>query len=239
MLRKWKTVEDFEMHGWMVALALMGDVKIGLEIGKYPCSFGSGKLTFGSGLGGKCKDKSSLRESRRFCRSTSCKAWKSCGSSGQSRDASRRIQCVQSPIQIRQSGGQKAGPDIQHLGLGRQIRPRYRRGKHIARSNLQEEVLLPLGLDFLTFLAATVLVIPIFKSVKASPVLGFLFTGLVLGQLGWDLLWFLLPFSCVLHQNHRTLSFTESSNCSSSTWLWFQACASDCSVAWNYIEEDH
>ena len=41
-----------------------------------------------------------------------------------------------------------------------------------------------LGLDFLTFLAATVLVIPVFKSVKASPVLGFLFSGLVLGQLG-------------------------------------------------------
>lgn len=47
--------------------------------------------------------------------------------------------------------------------------------------------LLPLGLDFLTFLAATVLVIPVFKSVNASPVLGFLFSGLVLGQLGWGL----------------------------------------------------
>ena len=47
--------------------------------------------------------------------------------------------------------------------------------------------LLPLGLDFLTFLAATVLVIPVFKSVKASPVLGFLFSGLVLGQLGYAL----------------------------------------------------
>ena len=46
------------------------------------------------------------------------------------------------------------------------------------------DALLPLGLDFLTFLAATVLVIPVFKSVKASPVLGFLFSGLVLGQLG-------------------------------------------------------
>lgn len=32
--------------------------------------------------------------------------------------------------------------------------------------------LVPLGLDFLTFLATTVLVIPLFKSVKASPVLG-------------------------------------------------------------------
>jgi len=46
------------------------------------------------------------------------------------------------------------------------------------------DVLLPLGLDFLTFLAATVLVVPVFKSAKASPVLGFLFSGLVLGQLG-------------------------------------------------------
>ncbi|KAK9810162.1 hypothetical protein WJX72_005895 [[Myrmecia] bisecta] len=46
------------------------------------------------------------------------------------------------------------------------------------------DTLLPLGLDFLTFLAATVLVIPLFKSVNASPVLGFLFSGLVLGQLG-------------------------------------------------------
>ncbi|BDA40681.1 Glutathione-regulated potassium-efflux system protein KefB [Coccomyxa sp. Obi] len=51
-------------------------------------------------------------------------------------------------------------------------------------TNAVPDPLLPLGLDFLTFLAATVLVIPVFKSVKASPVLGFLFSGLVLGQLG-------------------------------------------------------
>ena len=42
----------------------------------------------------------------------------------------------------------------------------------------------PQGLDFLTFLAATVLVIPVFKSAKQSPVLGFLFAGVVMGQLG-------------------------------------------------------
>ena len=42
-----------------------------------------------------------------------------------------------------------------------------------------------LGLDFLTFLAATVLVVPVFKSAKISPVLAFLFSGLVLGQLGY------------------------------------------------------
>lgn len=49
---------------------------------------------------------------------------------------------------------------------------------------IETDSLVPLGLDFLTFLAATVLVIPLFKSVKASPILGFLFSGLLLGQLG-------------------------------------------------------
>jgi hypothetical protein len=34
-----------------------------------------------------------------------------------------------------------------------------------------------LGMDTLTFLAAVVLVVPLFKSVKASPVLGFLVAG--------------------------------------------------------------
>ncbi|KAG2498210.1 hypothetical protein HYH03_003961 [Edaphochlamys debaryana] len=45
-------------------------------------------------------------------------------------------------------------------------------------------MLVPLGLDFLTFLASTVLVIPLFKSLKLSPILGFLFSGVVLKQLG-------------------------------------------------------
>jgi Kef-type K+ transport system membrane component KefB len=53
---------------------------------------------------------------------------------------------------------------------------------------IETDSLVPLGLDFLTFLAATVLVIPLFKSVKASPILGFLFSGLLLGQLGQVLL---------------------------------------------------
>lgn len=44
--------------------------------------------------------------------------------------------------------------------------------------------LVNLGTDFLTFLVATVLVVPVFKSAKQSPVLGYLFAGLVLGQLG-------------------------------------------------------
>ena len=41
-----------------------------------------------------------------------------------------------------------------------------------------------LGTDFLLFLGATVLVIPVFKSAKQSPVLGYLFAGVVMGQLG-------------------------------------------------------
>ncbi|KAI8466111.1 MAG: Sodium/hydrogen exchanger family-domain-containing protein [Monoraphidium minutum] len=41
-----------------------------------------------------------------------------------------------------------------------------------------------LGFDFLTFLASTVAVVPVCKSLKISPVLGFLGTGLVLQQLG-------------------------------------------------------
>eukprot|EP01025_Chloroclados_australasicus_P022587 TRINITY_DN23212_c0_g1_i6.p1 TRINITY_DN23212_c0_g1~~TRINITY_DN23212_c0_g1_i6.p1 ORF type:complete len:718 (-),score=58.25 TRINITY_DN23212_c0_g1_i6:255-2408(-) len=44
--------------------------------------------------------------------------------------------------------------------------------------------LLPLGLDFMTFLATTVLVVPLFKSRNVSPILGFLFAGLILDQLG-------------------------------------------------------
>lgn len=61
---------------------------------------------------------------------------------------------------------------------------RSRRAKRNVTASAAPDPLVPLGLDFLTFLAATVLVIPLFKSVKASPVLGFLFSGLLLGQLG-------------------------------------------------------
>eukprot|EP00873_Tetraselmis_striata_P045761 jgi/Tetstr1/466025/TSEL_010616.t1 len=44
--------------------------------------------------------------------------------------------------------------------------------------------LIPLGYDFLTFLAATVLVVPLFKRANVSPVLGYLFVGVILNQLG-------------------------------------------------------
>eukprot|EP00898_Chlorokybus_atmophyticus_P007421 jgi/Chlat1/7680/Chrsp64S07175 len=41
-----------------------------------------------------------------------------------------------------------------------------------------------LGYDTLTFLAATVLVVPVFKALNVSPVLGFLLSGFALNQLG-------------------------------------------------------
>lgn len=74
------------------------------------------------------------------------------------------------------------------VGLGRRAPPARRRRVLLvpppSAAPAAADVLLPLGLDFLTFLAATVLVVPVFKSAKVSPVLGFLFSGLVLGQLG-------------------------------------------------------
>ncbi|KAL8060822.1 hypothetical protein ABFX02_02G050100 [Erythranthe guttata] len=46
------------------------------------------------------------------------------------------------------------------------------------------DVINDLGLDTLTFLAVTVLVVPGFKMIKSSPILGFFFAGVVLNQLG-------------------------------------------------------
>lgn len=46
------------------------------------------------------------------------------------------------------------------------------------------DALVALGSDFLLFLGATVLVVPVFRSANQSPVLGYLFAGLVMGQLG-------------------------------------------------------
>ncbi|KAH9655312.1 RCK N-terminal domain-containing protein [Citrus sinensis] len=46
------------------------------------------------------------------------------------------------------------------------------------------DVINDLGLDTLTFLAVTVIVVPVFKIARASPILGFFFAGIVLNQLG-------------------------------------------------------
>ncbi|KAG6409088.1 hypothetical protein SASPL_132120 [Salvia splendens] len=46
------------------------------------------------------------------------------------------------------------------------------------------DVINDLGLDTLTFLCVTVLVVPVFKTIKASPILGFFSAGVVLNQFG-------------------------------------------------------
>ena len=43
-----------------------------------------------------------------------------------------------------------------------------------------------LGLDFLKFLAAFVLITPVFKKINVSPILGFLLAGLLLRQAEYD-----------------------------------------------------
>ncbi|KAJ6716422.1 K(+) EFFLUX ANTIPORTER 3 CHLOROPLASTIC [Salix koriyanagi] len=46
------------------------------------------------------------------------------------------------------------------------------------------DVINDLGLDTLTFLGVTVVVVPVFKLIRASPILGFFFAGIVLNQFG-------------------------------------------------------
>ncbi|CAI5489572.1 unnamed protein product [Closterium sp. Naga37s-1] len=66
-------------------------------------------------------------------------------------------------------------------GFGRDVRAAV--GVEIGSSAAQD-VIGTLGLDTLTFLVATVIVIPFFRSFKASPILGFLLSGVALNQLG-------------------------------------------------------
>ncbi|KAF9675746.1 hypothetical protein SADUNF_Sadunf09G0064900 [Salix dunnii] len=47
------------------------------------------------------------------------------------------------------------------------------------------DVINDLGLDTLTFLGVTVVVVPVFKIIRASPILGFFFAGIVLNQFGF------------------------------------------------------
>lgn len=116
-------------------------------------------------------------------------SWKESGSAVRTRCRCRKCmsRCRSSLRTSCTAWGRKFGQNLDQRATNQLPWRSGRTGRVALRTyatNLQEEVLLPLGLDFLTFLAATVLVIPIFKSVKASPVLGFLFTGLILGQLG-------------------------------------------------------
>lgn len=78
-----------------------------------------------------------------------------------------------------------AGPSqLRRCRSGQQHGLARRGGTLVARASA--DPLVPLGFDFLTFLASTVLVIPLFKHFKLSPVLGFLVSGVVLKQLGYE-----------------------------------------------------
>ncbi|KAH9300560.1 hypothetical protein KI387_012143, partial [Taxus chinensis] len=84
----------------------------------------------------------------------------------------------------------------QHSFLAWKIRNRVgfknnkhsKRGKHRINAELEfanaVDVINDLGLDTMTFFAVTVLVVPAFKVIKASPILGFFFAGVVLNQFG-------------------------------------------------------
>ena len=56
--------------------------------------------------------------------------------------------------------------------------------RRLCKASAGPDALVALGSDFLLFLGATVLVVPVFKSANQSPVLGYLFAGVVMGQLG-------------------------------------------------------
>ncbi|XP_056699079.1 K(+) efflux antiporter 3, chloroplastic isoform X2 [Spinacia oleracea] len=46
------------------------------------------------------------------------------------------------------------------------------------------DVINDLGLDTLTFLVVTVVIVPVFRTIRASPILGFFFAGVILNQFG-------------------------------------------------------
>jgi hypothetical protein len=67
-------------------------------------------------------------------------------------------------------------------GLHARRPPPGPRGAVVARATIDR--LSSVGFDFLSFLATTVLVIPLFRRVNISPILAFLLSGAVLQQLG-------------------------------------------------------
>ncbi|KAI8467065.1 MAG: Sodium/hydrogen exchanger family-domain-containing protein [Monoraphidium minutum] len=86
------------------------------------------------------------------------------------------------------AGALAAAPALPARSPFRQLRQeqqqRHGRGSTLPARAAAASGLIPLGFDFLTFLASTVAVVPVCKSLKVSPVLGFLATGLVLSQFG-------------------------------------------------------
>jgi len=74
-------------------------------------------------------------------------------------------------------------PSLQQQQGGAQLGSRLAPPKAIA-GTLTATGIIPLGYDFLTFLTATVMVVPACKWLKISPVLGFLAAGVMLEQAG-------------------------------------------------------
>ncbi|KAI3992990.1 hypothetical protein MKX01_009733 [Papaver californicum] len=78
--------------------------------------------------------------------------------------------------------------------FGRRGSYSYRRLKKVQKGKFQicaqydvasaVDVINDLGFDTLTFLGVTVLIVPAFKLIKSSPILGFFFAGVVLNQFG-------------------------------------------------------
>uniref|UniRef100_A0A2P2LF16 Cation/H+ exchanger transmembrane domain-containing protein n=1 Tax=Rhizophora mucronata TaxID=61149 RepID=A0A2P2LF16_RHIMU len=85
-----------------------------------------------------------------------------------------------------------SGNTTEHLSGWRGFRLFKRRLGHRERSRIHAtvdvasalDVINDLGMDTLTFLVVTVVVVPVFKIIRASPILGFFFAGIVLNQFG-------------------------------------------------------
>eukprot|EP00240_Pyramimonas_obovata_P000968 CAMPEP_0118921988 /NCGR_PEP_ID=MMETSP1169-20130426/1082_1 /TAXON_ID=36882 /ORGANISM="Pyramimonas obovata, Strain CCMP722" /LENGTH=539 /DNA_ID=CAMNT_0006862801 /DNA_START=269 /DNA_END=1884 /DNA_ORIENTATION=- len=80
--------------------------------------------------------------------------------------------------------GQQFTPRIRSLAAGRGIKGRRTPGRGVVRTYAADGSLINLGTDLLVFLAATVAIVPVSKRLNVSPILGFLFTGFALDQLG-------------------------------------------------------
>lgn len=91
-----------------------------------------------------------------------------------------RQQQVLAPAQCPPSVATRAGLLLQ------QQQPQSRRSvaARAIAGTLTATGIIPLGYDFLTFLTATVMVVPACKWLKISPVLGFLAAGIALEQAG-------------------------------------------------------
>ncbi|KAF7070224.1 hypothetical protein CFC21_075762 [Triticum aestivum] len=121
-----------------------------------------------------------------------------CASSSRSRVTAASTSVAACVVQPRRRSRASASPSLSRLGLGEaaarttMIRTTTRRGRRAFRVRAgvgveiasAVEVINDLGFDTLTFLGVTVLVVPAFRVVKASPILGFFCAGVVLNQFG-------------------------------------------------------